>query len=215
MTKSTIKAVIFDLGNVLVDFDHTIAARRILPFCQRTLDEIYAFFFDSSLTGLFEEGAISPGDFFKEVSRSLDLQLSYAEFIPIWNEIFFLSAKNERVHAVARQLQSAYRVGVLSNINVLHYDYIKKHFPIFAGFSAVVASCEQGSRKPDPRIYRHILDALGVQPEEAFYTDDRSDLIAKAVALGIQSHVFTGVEPLIEALNGAGVETGDVRPRIS
>ena len=66
-----IKAVIFDLGNVLIDFDHNIAAKRISPLSGRSPKEIFNFFFDSGITGLFEEGKIPAEEFFFKVKESL------------------------------------------------------------------------------------------------------------------------------------------------
>ncbi len=59
---SAVKGIIFDLGNVLVDFDHRVAAEKLSKFTTRTGKEIYGLFFDSELTGQFEEGKISAQD---------------------------------------------------------------------------------------------------------------------------------------------------------
>lgn len=74
MTRNRIEAVIFDLGNVLVDFDHRIAANRIAEFSDKSPAEIFALFFDSQLIGLFEEGKISPQDFFCKSQRNAELK---------------------------------------------------------------------------------------------------------------------------------------------
>ena len=62
--KPAIKAIIFDLGNVLIGFDHQIAVKRILAHTPMSEGEIYNLFFDSTLTRVFEEGKISPLLFF-------------------------------------------------------------------------------------------------------------------------------------------------------
>ena len=61
-------------------------------------------------------------------------------------------------------------------------------------------------KKPDVRIYKKALAALGVQPQETFYTDDRPELIESAGRLGIQGFVFRGVEQLKNDLMDAGIE---------
>ncbi len=199
------KAVIFDLGNVLIDFDHSIAAGRISRHANKTPQEIYNFFFDSPLTGLFESGKISNEDFYSEVKKSLGLKISYNEFLPIWNEIFFLSGKNKSVQALAKSLSKKYKTAVLSNINWLHYEYINNNYPVFGIFKHVFLSCEIKRKKPDPEIYKIAMQALGVLPEETFYTDDRMDLIVESAKLGMKSFVFKDAEKLRKDLKSCGL----------
>jgi putative hydrolase of the HAD superfamily len=201
-----IKAIIFDLGNVVVDFDHRIAARRISKFTPKTPEEIFNLFFDSELTALFEEGRISPQDFFSGVKEILNLGLSYEEFLPIWNEIFFLSDKNHAVYGLAKTLKKKYKISMLSNVNILHFEYLKRNFNVFDAFTHIITSYEAGVKKPDPLIYKKTLEAMEVLPSEAFYTDDRSELVQSAKELGIRGFVFKGVEQLRADLCGAGVD---------
>jgi putative hydrolase of the HAD superfamily len=184
-----IKAIIFDLGNVLIDFDHRIAAERISKSAHKSPQEIFNLFFDSELTALFEEGKISPLEFFSKLKEILNLKLDYLEFIPIWNEIFFLSEKNRYVYNLAKILKSHYIIALLSNINILHFDYLKKNFPVFDAFHHIITSFEVGFRKPHPLIYKKALEVLGVLATDVAYTDDRPEL-------GIKSFHFQGIEKL-------------------
>ncbi|MBN1913344.1 MAG: HAD family phosphatase [Candidatus Omnitrophica bacterium] len=206
MRNHNIKAIIFDLGNVLIDFDHTRAATRISAFCAKTPDEIYRLFFDSEATALFEAGRITPQDFYLKVKEMLDLKLDYEGFLPVWNEIFFLSPKNDQVHELAGRLKGRYKLALLSNINTLHFDYLKKNFPVFDAFHKVIASCDTGFIKPDPKIYQIALDSLGVSADETFYTDDRLELIESAQKLGLKSFIFTDSQKLKSDLLGEGVD---------
>jgi FMN phosphatase YigB (HAD superfamily) len=205
MGNSKIKAIIFDLGNVVIDFNHMIAAERISKFTDKSGREIYDLFFDSELTGNFEEGKIPPAEFFLKIKKKLGLQIGYAEFVPIWNEIFFLSERNKKVYAIAKSLKKDYKLALLSNINVLHFEYIKQNFPVFDAFHEVVASCDLGIRKPHPLIYQKALDKLGSLPGETFYTDDRADLIECANKLGVKGFVFTDINQLERNLADSGV----------
>lgn len=200
-----IKAIIFDLGNVLIDFDHMIAAQRLSKFTDKTGKEIFDLFFDSELTGLFEEGKISPLDFFLKVKETLNLKMGFAEFVPIWNEIFFCTRKNLDVYRLARNLKKTYKLALLSNINTLHFEYIKKTFPLLDAFHNVIASFQLGLRKPQRRIYQKTLNILHVLPEEVFYVDDREELVESAKELKIRAHVFTGLEKLKKDLLDAGI----------
>jgi putative hydrolase of the HAD superfamily len=200
-----IEAIIFDLGKVLVDFDHSIAARRISYFCDKKPREIFELFFSSDITTIFEEGKITPQEFFLKVKEMLDLRISYERFIPIWNDIFFLSPKNRAVYSLANNLRAYYKVALISNINILHFDYLKKYFPVFGVFCKVFTSFELGAVKPKPIIYERMLQELKVQPQRAFYTDDRVELVNSAKELGIKGFVFIGVPKLRQDLLDSGV----------
>ena len=194
------KAIIFDLGGVLIDFDHRIAARRISKFTGNTPEEIFNLFFDSKLTNLFEEGKIQPENFFLEAKKILHANIEYREFLPIWNEIFFLSDKNRQVYRLAKILRQKYKLALLTNINTLHLEYLKRNFSVFDVFHRILASCELGLTKPDPLIYKKTLNILGLGPEETVYFDDRPELIEAASRLGVRSFLFSSVKQLKEDL---------------
>jgi putative hydrolase of the HAD superfamily len=198
-----IKVVLFDLGRVLVDFDHKRAAERIAFFCKKTPKEIYALFFESPATIAFEAGKITSQDFYLEVKKMLDLKLSYESFVPIWNDIFFLSPKNRSVFQLANSLRANYKTAMLSNINALHYEYLKKNYPVFGVFDQVFLSFELGTIKPDKKIYEQVIQELKVSPKEIFYTDDRNELVESAKTLGIQGAVFTSFEQLVKDIIAA------------
>jgi FMN phosphatase YigB (HAD superfamily) len=200
-----IKAIIFDLGNVLVDFDHNLAAKKVSQFSDKSPQEIFSFFFDSELVGLFEEGKVSAIEFFSKIKKSLNLRLDYGGFVPIWNEIFFLSSRNKEVYSLAKELKKRYVLAILSNINILHFDYIKKEFPVFDVFHYIITSFELGVQKPKPEIYRKALGILKVKPEEAFYTDDRQELVDKSREIGIKGFVFKNPEQLKNDLLDSGI----------
>ncbi len=204
-----VKAIIFDLGNVLINFDHRIAVKKISPLCAKTEEEIFNFFFDSPLTGLFEEGRIEPREFFSQVKKTLKLNIDYADFLPVWNEIFFLTDSNRSVYKLAKALRKNYRLALLSNINALHFDYLKDNFPVFDPFHNLLLSFQMKLKKPAAQIYEKALATLAAAPQETFYTDDRPELIESARDIGIRGFVFRGVEQLKNDLMAAGIEISE------
>jgi glucose-1-phosphatase len=200
-----IKVLLVDLGRVLVDFDHLRAAERIAAFCSRSPRQIYDMFFESPVTIAFEAGRISPEDFYLQVKLALDLKLSYTSFEPIWNDIFFLSHKNRAVFGLINSLRANYTTALLSNINILHYEYLKKHFPVFGVFDKIFLSFELGLIKPEKRLYQLVIEELEASPQEIFYIDDRAELVESACSLGIRGHVFTGIDQLITGLKDSGI----------
>jgi putative hydrolase of the HAD superfamily len=200
-----IKVLLFDLGRVLVDFDHLRAAERLAAFCSKTPRQIYDLFFESDATMAFEAGKISPQDFYLQVKQVLDLKLSYTSFEPIWNDIFFLSAKNRSVFGLVNNLRVNYKTAMLSNINILHYEYLKKNFPVFGVFDKVFLSFQLGFIKPDKEAYNLVIQSLKVSPQEIFYTDDRPELVESAKSLGLRGCVLTSFSQLISELRDNGI----------
>jgi len=178
---------------VLINFDHRLAVKRLLPYSDKKFHEIYELIFDSKFTKDYEEGRVTSQEFFRRLSRALGLKrLSYDEFVSIWNEIFF---DNRGMHELLCELKQKYRLHLVSNINELHYLYILEKFPRHIGvFDDVFLSCRVGRRKPAAKIYLEAIKAAGVEPKDVLYTDDRDDLIEAATNMGIPSLVFKGVK---------------------
>ena len=200
-----IKAVIFDLGNVLIGFDHTIAVKKILKHTPKKSRDIYDLFFDSDLTQEFEKGKTGTLEFFQQVKTALELKISYGEFLPIWNEIFFSKPESEDF---VGSLNSGIKLALLSNINQLHYEYIREEFSSTIGlFEAdkIIPSFRTGFIKPDKEIYDLALKALGVPRESVVYVDDRLDLIEAALSYGIKSIQFKSAKELKQKFQDLGI----------
>lgn len=203
--KTNIKAILFDLGNVTVNFNHYLAVEKIKHLASKATEEIYQLFFDSNITGLFEEGKLSPEEFYREVKKLLNFEINYAEFTGIWNGIFFVSPDNLKVQGLIKKFKERFKVILISNINKLHYDYLVKEYAVFNDFDKHVLSYEVGARKPDSLIYRTALKAAGVAIGEAVYIDDREDLVNEGRALGIKSVCFKNYPALLADLSELGL----------
>ena len=191
------EVIVFDLGNTLIRFDHNIAARKIAAFSGLGLDKIYDLFFDSELTRAFEKGVIQPGEFHEKISDVLGHKLPYEEFVSIWNEIFW---EDESSCALARELKSRYMLFLLSNVNELHFDYIRNRFDIINIFDKVIVSYLVGAMKPDRKIFEHVVELAGGDRSKLLYIDDRNDLVKEAILLDIDSIRFEGADLLRKTL---------------
>lgn len=200
-----VKAIIFDLGNVLIGFDHRIAVKRILTHTLVPEQEIYDLFFDSRLTNDFERGSISPLSFFEKVKSMLGLSLSFDEFSPIWNEIFF--SKHDTEEFIG-SLDPGLPLLLLSNINKLHYEHIRRIFSSAMDLfdtNSIIPSYTTGFVKPEKEIYDIAIATSGVKKDELVYVDDRRDLIEAAQSYGIRSIQFEGVAQLAKEFKKLGI----------
>lgn len=200
-------AIIFDLGKVLVDFDHNISARRISELTGKPQEWLYELFFDSELTKIFDEGKISPRKFYTEMKKLTGLKISFQEFAPIWSDIF--SEKTD-VCEFAACLKKDYRLLLMSNVNALQFEHISRNFPIIAHMDALVLSYEVGAMKPDPKIYQAAIKAARTSPDRIIYTDDRPELVEGGKLAGIKSSfVFKDLEQFKRDLDNIGVEINE------
>ena len=197
-------AFIFDLGRVLVDFDHNISAARIAKLTGKPQEWLYQLFFESELIKSFDEGRISPRKFYSEVKKLIGLKVSYEEFVPAWADIF---SEKKAVCEFAVNLKKDYRLVLMSNVNVLQFERIRKNFPIISQMDALVLSYEVGAMKPDLKIYESAIKAAKATPERIIYTDDRPELVEGGIKAGIKSSfVFKDLEGFRLDLQSIGVE---------
>jgi FMN phosphatase YigB (HAD superfamily) len=194
MIKKKYDAIFCDLGNVLIDFDHKLAVRKILSYTSKKENDIYQLFFDSGITKLYEEGEIDSGEFFQMVKDSLGLDIGPKVFFPIWNDIFFETGLNKNIHNLLKKLKGKYKLIMMSNINKSHFEFLKTKMQVFKVFDKLILSYEVGFRKPAFEIYKAGLKAVGSECPRVFYIDDRKDLIEAAMKFGIKGIVLDGEE---------------------
>ena len=187
-------AIFCDLGNVLINFDHRIAVKKILRHTPKSEKDIYQLFFDSGITKLYEEGKVSSPDFFKKVKDSLELDMDYEAFLPVWDDIFFETALNLKMQDFIKSMKGKYKLAMISNINENHFNFLKKKMSVFKEFDKLVLSYEVGFRKPAREIYDAALKSVDTAASRAFYIDDRDDLIEAASKFGIKGMAFNGEE---------------------
>lgn len=196
------KVIIFDLGNTLIRFDHSISAKRIGNLFGIDSEKVRSLFFDSQLTRDFEKGLISSKVFYSGVTDFLNIKIPYNDFVSIWNDIFW---EDKESCDIARQLKSKYRLFLLSNVNRLHFDYIEKKFDIIKIFDEVILSFAVGAMKPERKIFEDAVKKAGGDKAGVLYIDDRDDLIKEASKFGIESIRYEGAKKLREDLKERGV----------
>ena len=183
-----VRAILFDLGKVILHFNFDPAFKRLARSCRLTPKDIEDYFVASGLEVLYDGGKISSFHFYREVKKALGFRLSYAGFKSVWNNIF---TPNPAVIRLIPRLAARYPLVLISNTNRMHFEYIRRRYrAILKHFDAVVLSYEEKIRKPDPKIYLTARKACGARAEQIFYIDDRRDLTEAASALGFRTFTF-------------------------
>ena len=178
------KAVIFDLGKVLVDFDYRIAAQRIAARGTMTLGEIALYINQSSLFIDYESGRVTTEQFYQEVRKVTGFQGDLAEFGDCFADIF--TAMEPMVQLQATLRQQGLAAYVFSNTNELAAEHIRRNFPFYANFDGYILSFEHGAMKPDAQLYEVVERLSGRRGADLLYLDDRPENIAAGAARGWQ-----------------------------
>lgn len=191
-----IKAVIFDLGRVLIDIDISQGLLSNIGVCNSEAINILA---ENEAFVAYSTGNIDPECFFYKVKEYFNLQLDYAEFKALWCNIFSqMSGMEELVTSLGEQ----YPLGLLSDTDPLHWKYISRNFPwIGSSFNNPVLSFNTGVLKPHPSAFEHAVAVLGVKPKECVFIDDLQKNIDGANQFGLNGILFRGRDKLIEDLS--------------
>src|SRR5829696_5015969 len=165
------EAVIFDLGKVLVDFDYSIAAKKIAAKGNRSLEDVQKLIDHSPLLFQYETGVINKAEFHREVCKLTGYSGSLEEFAPAFSDIFSAIEPMIALHAELRG--RGIPTFILSNTNDMAAGHIRDAFPFFSNFDGYIFSYEQGVMKPDMRIYEIAEKITGRRGEQIVYIDDR------------------------------------------
>jgi epoxide hydrolase-like predicted phosphatase len=197
------RAVITDLGRVVLWFDNGIFYRKMTAWCSLSVDEIRLTVHRSlEFVELFDLGRLTPQAFHARVIAKLGAKVGYDEFMAAYVDVFSV---NEPVLEIMKRLKGKYRLVLVSNVDVVRFGFIKKKFPELMIFDDYVLSYELGVMKPDPRIYRAALEKAKAGPSDCVFIDDMEENIVGAAALGIPSVLYRPETDLEEELRLLGL----------
>jgi glucose-1-phosphatase len=175
-------AIVFDLGKVLMDFDYSIAARRIAARSTQPPENLDAFLSSSSALIQFETGLINRQEFFEQVRTATGFLGNIGEFGGMFADIFTEISPMIELHSELRR--RGFKTYIFSNTNDLAIEHIRRNFPFFENFDGYILSCEVKAMKPDAPIYQALEQMTGKRDDEIIYIDDRAENIAGGAARG-------------------------------
>lgn len=195
--------IVFDLGKVLIDFDYSIAGRRIAAQANLTPAKVQEFLDHSPLLYRLETGLITQHEFFEEVRRYTNFGGSFEEFAGFFADIFWEIPPMIEIHTKLRR--QGFPTYIFSNTNELAVLHIKQNFPFFANFDGYIYSHEIGAMKPDAKIYEAMERMAGKRGADILYLDDRPENVAAGAARGWQVILQESPEKSRAAIRGFGL----------
>lgn len=197
-----IRALLLDLGNVLVAFDHMKTCHLLGPASGLPPEEVYRRLFVSGLERDFDLGRVAPAEFAARACEALENRVEPDQLLEAWQGIF---SRVEENLALLEPLSQRFRTVLLSNTNATHYLACLRLVPELSFLEAHVLSFREGACKPDPALFQVALAQAGVAPGEALLIDDGAANVAGARALGIQAVQHPPASPMAPALRTRGL----------
>ena len=173
---------IFDLGKVLVDFDYSIAARKLAARSAKAPEDLHAFLGSSPLLVDYESGRLTRATFYEAIRDAIGFRDDLTEFGSYFADIFSEMPGTIALHAELRQ--RGFKTYIFSNTNDLAIEHVQRNFPFFKNFDGYIYSYEVGAMKPDAPIYEAMEKMCGRRGADLIYIDDREENIAAGAALG-------------------------------
>jgi putative hydrolase of the HAD superfamily len=203
-----IRAVISDLGQVVLWFDNDIFIRKLSARCGLSMDRIKeTAHWNMDLITAFDKGGIPPREFYERIVTAVDARMSREEFFAIYNDIFWLNAPALEVLKRVKPIGS--KLLLLSNTDPERFGFVRKKFSQILIFDDYVLSYELGLTKPEPGIYREAARRAGCAAEECVFIDDLPENVAVAVSLGMKGVVYAPATDLAAELARLGFAFDD------
>lgn len=195
------EAFIFDIGNVLVRFDHGHAARAFAAMGADLSDRAGL----EDLAARYERGAVDRAEFLAALRVLLRHGADDADVARAWQEIF---EPNLPMWELVEKLHAEYPLYLLSNTNCLHHEYLLREYAIFGKFSDGVFSYLARSAKPERAIFEEAIKQFGVRPAATVYLDDLTANVEAARGAGLRAFCYDSEAhgDLLAVLRRAGVQ---------
>ncbi len=183
-----IRAVIFDLGGVLLRTEDQAPRERLASRFGMTPAELYSLVFESESARLALLGKISAEAHWQTIQQVLGV--TAADMPAVRAEFWAGDRLDTELIEDLRRFRRRYKTALLSNAWGNLRQVIERTWQIADAFDEMIISAEIGMVKPDPRIYQLAVERLGVRADEAIFVDDFIENIESAQAFGMRTIHF-------------------------
>jgi putative hydrolase of the HAD superfamily len=203
-----IQFLYFDLGNVLLSFSHERMCQQMAEVAGLEADAVRRALLagepETSLQWRFERGDFDAATAYDHFCRHTGVRPDRAALFAAGSDMF--AELPDSVALVRRLAAAGHRLGVLSNTNPNDWEFVYQKFVFLREcFAHAVLSYEAKAMKPAAAIFEHAIERAGAKAREVFFTDDREENVAGALAAGLDAVVFTSAGELEAELRRRGV----------
>ncbi len=198
-----VRAVFFDIGNVLLRFSSRQVLAKVACAVKRHPLKLAKYLWRSDLGDRVERGEIGGEALYALFQEELGYKGTFPQFRLLWCDHFTLDRGS---FAILKRTAAGTPTYLLSNTNALHYDFIRERYAFPGLVRGAILSHELGLRKPDPAIYRKALELSATAPEETVFVDDLKPNVEAARRLGLRAIRYRGAEDLRRRFLELGLE---------
>ena len=187
---SAYDTVVFDLGGVLVEWDPRLLYRSLLG----SDEEVEAFLEEVDFAGWNHRQDAGERTWAEAVAEHAERHPHHEHLLAAYPERF-AETLGGPIHGTVEVLDELHAAGVrllaLTNWSAELYPHASERFPFLERFEAIVVSGEERLAKPDPALYRVLLERHGVAAARSVFVDDREVNVEAATAEGMTGVLFT------------------------
>ena len=187
MPNSPLRAVIFDIGRVLVKLDLARAVAGLSQGISLSPSELWSAIEKDPRWHDWQEGRISPHDWHLHITKRLRSPLKFEEFREAWNRTLdpVPLQSDDLFASIARK----HKLALLSNTDPIHVAHLESSFSFFQFFPrpARIYSCAVRASKPSPVIFQVALKAVKTPASQAVFVDDILEYVQAARSLGLRA----------------------------
>ncbi|MDA0962482.1 MAG: HAD family phosphatase [Proteobacteria bacterium] len=199
---TTPEAVIFDIGNVLIEWQPERFYDRVIGEDRRR-----RLFAEVDLHTMNDK--VDLGHPFTEtIYATAEAYPEWRAEIRMWHDHWLELASPVIDHSL-RLMQALQGKGVpvycLTNFGIGSFEFASGHYAFLKDFDRHYVSGHMGVNKPDPRRYQLEEEDCGIPPDRLIFADDRADNIAQAQARGWRGHLFDGPQGWADRLVAEGL----------
>lgn len=187
-----IKNIIFDLGGVVIDLNRNQAILALEELGVKEAKQLLGEYEQKGPFLQLETGEMSASRFFDTLLPLCTPGTTVSDIADAF-EKFLVDLPVERLRTISRLREMGYKVFVLSNTNPIMYNHwIDDKFrqdgkTINDYFDGIVVSFQERTCKPDPRIFRNLINRYGLAPEETILLDDSEANCNSARSVGLNA----------------------------
>ena len=198
---SRIEFIYFDLGNVLISFDHSRAFQRIAGLTGISPARVEQVLFNDGLQTQYEKGEISTPEFHQYFCRQTQTDISLENLCFAASNIF--EPLDDAIQLLRTLKLAGHRLGLLSNTCDCHWKFClgdcRFEF-LHSVFEHTVLSFMTGFAKPDMNIYRVAANMANCDPGSILFVDDIEENVKAAQSYGFDGVLFRGFPDLLNEL---------------
>jgi len=199
-----LRAIIFDIGRVLVRIDVGRAMHGLASGGSLSPSELWTAIEKDPRWPDWQEGRITSRDWYLHLAKRFGGNFTFEQFTEVWNRVLDPTPIHD--DSFFKNLSKRYRLALLSNTDPIHVQHLEASYSFFSFFPVRIYSCAVGASKPNPLIYKEALRALKVKSNEALYIDDIAAYVEAAKRLGMAGLQFQSPAQLTSDLKSLGVE---------